>query len=82
MKKLSIIILALCMLVCSCAKQSDLNAVVDRVDQLEDKVETLQELCNNINTNITSIQEIVTALEEHDYIKSITEITSAGKVVG
>ena len=34
MKKLSIIILALCMLVCSCARQSDLNAVVDRVDYL------------------------------------------------
>ena len=82
MKKLTILFLALGLLICSCAKQSDLKAVSGRVDQLEQKVAYLEELCNNINTNITSIQVLVNALEDKDFIKSIDEIVYAGDVVG
>ena len=43
---------------------------------------TLRLLCNEMNTNISSLQTLVTALQENDYIKSVAPLMQGGKEVG
>lgn len=42
----------------------------------------MEELCNQMNTNISSLQKIVSALQDNDYVTSITPITSGDKTIG
>ena len=44
--------------------------------------EELQVLCNQMNTNISSLQTIVAALQNNDYITSITPIMDNGETIG
>ena len=78
MKKLSLLLLMLT--VCfftACHK--DIWAELENLDQ---RVTKLEELCKEMNTNITSLQTIVDVLQSNDFITSIVEIKKDGKVVG
>ncbi len=44
--------------------------------------EALQLQCNELNTNLQALQVIVSALEQRDYIKSVTSLMEEGKEVG
>lgn len=44
--------------------------------------EALQRLCNETNTNLSSLQAIVTALQNNDYITSVDPLTEDGKIIG
>ena len=44
--------------------------------------EALKAMCNEMNTNISSLQSIVIALQNNDYVTGVTEITDNGKVIG
>ena len=52
------------------------------VEDLDERVETLEMLCEEMNTNIASLQTIVDVLQSNDFITSIVEIKKDGKVVG
>ena len=54
----------------------------DAIDDLDVRVARLEELCKEMNTNITSLQTIVDVLQSNDFITSIVEIKKDGKVVG
>ena len=59
-----------------------LNRLDERVSSLESRVETLENLCNRMNTNISSLQTIVTALQDNDYVTSITPVTYGDETIG
>jgi hypothetical protein len=48
----------------------------------ENRIVQLESLCNQMNTNISSLQTIVSALQENDYVTSIIPITSGGETIG
>ena len=52
------------------------------VHGLENRVAKLEELCKQMNTNISSLQIIVTALQNNDYVTGITPVMQDGKEVG
>ena len=60
----------------------DDTALVGRVDHLEDRVDALEKLCKEVNTNISAMQTIVNALQNNDYVTSVTTITESGEVIG
>ena len=66
----------------SCGDEYDNSAIIDRVDDLEERVKQLEEICKQINTNISSLQNIVAVLENNDYVTSITPITKDGEEIG
>lgn len=53
-----------------------------RVDNLEQRVSSLEELCYQMNVNISSLQTIINASQQGDYITSITELYENGECVG
>ena len=78
MKKLSLLLLTLT--VCfftACHK--DIWAELENLDQ---RVTKLEELCKEMNTNITSLQTIVDVLQSNDFITGIVEIKKNGEVIG
>ena len=60
----------------------DVTTLVDRVDHLEDRVDALEKLCKEVNTNISAMQTIVNALQNNDYVTSVTTITENGEAIG
>lgn len=65
-----------------CGSDYDDSALTGRVDNLENRVAKLEELCKQMNTNISSLQTLVDALQRHDCITGITPVTSDGKTIG
>ena len=82
MKKLIYVLCAILILsVSSCSKYDD-SDLWNSVNDLDKRVKTLEELCKQMNTNITSIQTIINASKDGDYITSITPLTEGGKEIG
>ena len=73
--------LLLCCSVPSCTSiiKEDLEL---RLEDLKDRVTNLEELCRKANTNISSIQAILDAVAENEFITAVSEIKKDGVVEG
>ncbi|MBR5206772.1 MAG: leucine-rich repeat protein, partial [Alistipes sp.] len=67
----------------------DDSEIWDRLDEYgetikdhESRIAALEELCKQMNTNLESLQTIVEALENRDYITNVAPVTKDGAVVG
>lgn len=58
------------------------SELIERVDNLENRLAKLEEQCKQINANINSLKTIVNALEDADQITSVSELVENGKNVG
>lgn len=75
-----LICLAFFVVISGCdAKFEEIN---QRIDGLEDRIEYLEELCAQINTNIASLQTLVNAVQGNDYITSIVPIVAGEDTIG
>ena len=81
MKKLLTLAVMVTSLVLSSCKYDD-DDIWNSVHGLEDRVAKLEELCKQMNTNISSLQTIVTALQNNDYVTGVTPVMQSGKEVG
>ena len=79
-KLLSLLVCGL--LLFGCGDKYDDSALRNDLNDLENRVAKLEELCKQINTNISSLQTIITALQNNDYITSVTPITNDGEIIG
>lgn len=83
MKRLLLVIAAVTMILSGCHKfEEQINQVNNRVDNLEERVLTLEELCKQMNTNISSLQSLVKAVQQNDYVTGVTPITKNGEIIG
>lgn len=60
----------------------DDDDIWNSVHGLENRVAKLEELCKQMNTNISSLQTIVTALQNNDYVTGVTPVIQGGKEIG
>lgn len=60
----------------------DDSALLDQMKDLQSQIDDLKTLCTQNNTNIQSLQTIVNALQQSDYVTSITPINEGDKVIG
>ena len=83
MKKLFLIAALLCAVLCSsCGDEYDDSALRNDLNSLEARVAKLEEMCKQMNTNISSLQSIVNALQNNDYVTGVTPITKNGEEIG
>ena len=78
MKKIHLLLLSVTLCVFSACH----NEIWDAIDGLDSRVTKLEELCKEMNTNITSLQTIVDVLQSNDFITGIVEIKKNGEVIG
>ncbi len=69
-------------MVASCATEYDDTAVWDEFNKYNERLTKLEQLCQQMNTNISSLQAIVTALQNNDYVTSVVPINQNGVEVG
>lgn len=60
----------------------DDTALWDQIKDHEARILKLETLCNQMNTNIASIQTIVNALQDKDYVTNVAPIKENGKEIG
>lgn len=83
MKRLFTYLLAATMFfVAGCSEGFDDSAIWEKLNSLDSRVTALEQLCRQMNTNISSLQTIVDALQNKDYVTNVTPITEDGKVIG
>lgn len=80
-KLLNLVAVAAILFAGSCQKYNDMP-LKNRVDDLENRVAVLEELCKQMNTNIASLQTLVSAAQAHDCITSVVPVESGGTVIG
>lgn len=80
MKRILFFALSL-LVVVSCSKFDD-SAIWEELDKHEDRIVKLETLCNQMNTNITSLQTIIIALQNNDYVTNIAPIKEGNKEIG
>lgn len=73
----------------SCSESFDDSRIWDKLNEYgesikdhEKRIAALEELCKQMNTNISSLQTLVNALEKRDYITSVAPVRKDGEVVG
>mgnify|MGYP005791075461 FL=1 len=70
------------LLIAGCNSDYDDAALQGRVDDLESRVAKLEELCSQMNTNISSLQTIVAAIQNSESVVSVIPITKETETVG
>lgn len=60
----------------------DDTALRNDLTDLANRVAKLEQLCQQMNTNISSLQTIVNALQQNDFITAVVPVTQGGKVIG
>lgn len=58
------------------------DEIIQRIDELEDRVDDLTLLCNKINENLSTLRNIVEVIQRQDMITGFTEIRSGNTVTG
>ena len=74
---ISILLTVLLLSVTSCHK-----AIWDKLNDHEARITRLETFCNQMNTNLNSLQAIVDVLNARDYVKDVTPLSENGVVVG
>lgn len=59
------------LLLLGCSDKYDDSALRNDLNDLKSRVAKLEELCKQMNTNISSLQEIVKALKERESITNV-----------
>lgn len=80
-KLLTLFAIALVVVVSSCNKFDD-TPIWDKLNDHENRITALEELCKQMNTNIEALQTIVEALEKRDYITNVSPVRKDGEVIG
>ena len=77
-------LLSFCMLlfVACTTEKFDPTDIWNNINSLDKRVTELEELCQQMNTNIGSLQTIVSAIEKQDYIKNVSPVSEGGTVIG
>lgn len=79
---LSACLIILATMMSACSDSYDDSKLKESVDDLENRVKTLETLCKEMNSNITSLQTLVNALQDNDYIKNVSPVLLDGKTIG
>ena len=59
-----------------------LNEYGESIKSHENRIAVLEELCKQMNTNISSLQTLVSALESKDYITNCSPVRKDGEIIG
>lgn len=82
MRKLFVLLCVFATMLAGCKDEYDDSEIRGDLSVLEQRVQALEELCQQMNTNIASLQALVNAQEQGDYITDVSPVTQGGKTVG
>ena len=81
MKKILSILAAAAFCLVSCTSYDEI-AMWNKNEDLGERVSRLEELCEQMNSNISALQLIVEALQDNDYVTGVVPVTENGETIG
>ena len=72
----------LCVTLAGCKDDFDDSELRKQIADLDGRLTSLEKLCAQMNTNISSMQTIVNALQQNDYITGVTPISEGSNTIG
>lgn len=66
----------------SCSENYNDAWIKEAIEYLNNRVSALEEWCKTANSNISSLQALISAMEQNDYITSVTPVTENGVEIG
>ncbi len=82
MKKIILTLIAVVSIVVSCSKGYDDTEVNNRIDDLIDRVDKLEDMCRQFNSDISALQAIVDAMQGGDFITGVKAVVKDGMELG
>lgn len=83
MKKLfTYLLAAITLIIAGCSESFDDSKIWDKINDHENRILALEELCRQLNTNIDALQTIVEALEKNDYVTNVSPVREDGEIIG
>ena len=79
---LTYLLVAITLIIAGCSDPFDDSKIWEKLDDHEKRIAKLEELCKQMNTNISSLQSIVNTLQNNDYVTGVTPVTKEGENVG
>lgn len=77
-RKLTLLLFAAALICSGCYNEAE-NAI----NQLDRRLENVRKACDQLNTNISSLQQLVNTLNSYDFVKKVSTVTgSSGEVLG
>ena len=58
------------------------DEIIQKLDELENRADELLLMCNQLNENLSTLQNLVEVIQRQDMITGITEIRSGNTVTG
>ena len=82
-RRILIIMVALCsMMSCNDGVWDAIHGLEDKYNDLDGRLSKLEELCKEMNTNISALQTLVSVMLNNDYIVSIVPIMKENQEIG
>ena len=81
MKKLFTYLLLISVMGFSACSYDD-TSLWEKVNNHENRISELEEMCKKMNSNISAMQTILNAMEENNYITSVTPVVENGETIG
>ncbi len=81
MRKLLHIFIFVLATAASCSPYDD-SAILEQLRDHEERIQKLEALCNQLNSNIEAMQIVLEVLQENDYVTAVTAIIEDGQEVG
>ena len=78
----ALFIIAVLMTACNGKLWDAVDDLKGKYSELDGRVSQLEELCKQMNTNITSLQTLVSVIVNNDYIVTITPIMKENQEIG
>lgn len=82
MKRLFYFVLAAVLFAVGCSESFDDSKIWDKLDDHESRISQLEKLCRQMNANISSLQTLVNALNQNDYISNVAPVSKNGEEIG
>ena len=76
------LLLVTAMAVFGCSKDYDDTELKQDISDLQSRVEKLETWCGTVNTQISALQGLVTALEAKDYVTGVTPVVEGSVTIG
>ena len=65
----------------SCVNFDD-SEIWDKLNEHEQRIKELEEVCGRLNANIEALQVVMQAMQENDYVTGVTKICEGGVEIG
>lgn len=78
----NILVASIFFIMSSCGDDYNDTKLQDRINKLENQIWQIEKLCQQMNSNINSLQIIVLALQEKDYITGVLPVVQENEIIG